>query len=95
MKKYFILFIFNTLMFLYGSESLILKDLVLLNNPLLNSGKYRDSNLYKIYNFSFGREFYLNNNIETSLYLSYSKIDNKDNFTEKLYPENSLLENVF
>ncbi len=80
MKKYFILFIFNTLMFLYGSESLMLKDLVLLNNPLLNSGKYRDSNLYKIYNFSFGREFYLNNNIETSLYLSYSKIDNKDKY---------------
>ena len=64
-------------MFIYGKEPLV-KDLILLNNPLLNSCKYRDSSSYNAYNFSIGREFSLNNNIDTSLYLSYSKINNKD-----------------
>lgn len=80
MIKYFTILFFNAVIFLYGSESIIVKDLTLLNNPLLNSGNYKDGSLYKIYNLTFGREFSLDNNIDTSLYLSYSKIDNKDKY---------------
>ncbi len=79
MKKYFIIFMFNTLMFLYGSEAVV-DNLILLNNPILNSGKYKDGSLYEIDNLSFGREFNLEKNIETSLYLSYSKINSKDKY---------------
>ena len=79
MRRFFLIISVSSLMFIYGKEPLV-KDLILLNNPLLNSGKYRDNSSYNAYNFSIGREFSLTNNIDTSLYLSYSKINNKDKY---------------
>jgi len=57
MKKYFAILLFNSGIFLYGGNSVVVRDLVLLNNHTLDSGNYKDRNLYKIDNSSFGREF--------------------------------------
>ncbi len=77
MKKYLLILFLNSLIFLYGKNPLF-NDLILLNNPVLNNGNYKDN--YKIYNLSFGREFFLNKHFNTSLYLIYSKINNKDKY---------------
>ncbi len=64
---------------IFAKDSLLYNELLLLNNPTLNSGHYRDKNLYKIDNYSIGRKF-LFNNLETSLYLSYSKNSNDNKY---------------
>jgi len=79
MRRFFLIIFLNALVFIYGKEPIV-KNLILLNNPLLNSGKYSDNSAYNVYNFSIGRDFFLENNIDTSLYLSYSKVNDKDKY---------------
>ena len=70
-KAFLLLFLTASLFALEGAPAFV-KELLLLNNPLLNSGHYRYNPSYTIDNYSLGREFQLNKHFETSLYLSYS-----------------------
>ncbi len=72
MRKAFLLLFLTASLLALGDAPAFVKELLLLNNPLLNSGHYRYSPTYTIDNYSLGREFELNKHFETSLYLSYS-----------------------
>lgn len=79
MKKIVLITILSLNSPIFAKDSLLYNELLLLNNPTLNSGHYKDKNLYKIDNYSIGRVFYFNN-LETSLYLSYSKNSNHNKY---------------
>ncbi len=79
MKKYTFIVLITLLSFTYAKDSLLLRELLLLNNPTLNNGHYKNSNLYSIDNYSIGRTFSFKN-LETSLYLSYSKNSNNEKY---------------